>query len=249
MAANSIHFRVLAHYRDHGRSSLPGGVYGSRMDSLDDHRWIDIGLSGPIVVASLASRYKLNAEQYRGLCKASVLVNDLFGLRSDAMRKQRENPVLRGMSSNMCEYISGRMRECIDAVAAGVEKGEVTALVLLGFCNWILMASHHKIYECVTGSEEFRSIECCDFGGRVEFRRLLNALEPLGTTPEYPPDIRLTRAELESRYCRSRVTSKAHLSWLADAARTLLNPDNMRPVVDLGHYRWNGDEGDVDFCP
>ncbi|KAI1845069.1 hypothetical protein JX266_008862 [Neoarthrinium moseri] len=249
LVACTVQFRVLSYYRDHTRPSLPDTVFGSRMSRLESHRMIDIGIAPPIIVASLVSAQKIDAQQYRDLCRTSVLLNDLIDIRSDAARKQRKNPVLRGMSQNMCEYLGGQMRECISSVARMVETGMLTALVTLGFCNWMLMASHHKVHENIVGVEEFASIGCCDYGGREEYRKLLTVLEPLGTSTDVAPDVRMTRANLEQLYCRSRLSSETHLAWLADAARTLLNPYNMRRMVDIGHFRWVGNVGDVEYCP
>ncbi|KAM3067800.1 hypothetical protein ACMFMG_011534 [Clarireedia jacksonii] len=221
LAAGSIHFRVLSYYRDHARLKLPNILYGSSMTSLDAHRYIDLGISSPIVIASLASDQKIDGHEYRELTKASVLLNDLIDFRSDATQ----------------------------AVTDMVSLGTLTTLVTLGFCNWLLMASHHKVYEIVTSVEQVRGVGLCSYQGMEEYSKLLEALEPLGTTQESPPNVRMTRAELELRYCKSRVLHETHLAWLADAARTLLHPHNLRRIIDVAHFRWIGSIGDVDYCP
>lgn len=249
MTACSLHFRVLSYYRDHARPTLADGIYGSGTDSLTAHRIIDMGIAPPIVIASLVSGEKITEEQYHQLCYATVLVNDLIDLRSDAMRKQRENPILRGMSENLCEYLGRCMRDCIVAVTQMINHGKLTALVILGSCNWMLMSSHHKVYETIAGVEEFASIGSCSYGGAAEYNELLKSLEPFGTSKDGAPDVRMKRAELENRYCRSRQSTEGHLAWLADVARTLLHPHNLRMIIDIGHYRWTGNLGDAEFCP
>lgn len=249
LAASSIHFRVLSYYRDHARPRLPGGIYGSNMSNLLGHRIIDLGIISPIVIASLATGERIDEDQFRQLYYATVLLNDLIDLRSDAMRKQRENPVLRGMTDDMCGYLSSRMRECIAAVTQMVTDSQLTALVALGFCNWLLMASHHKVYEVIAGVEQVSGVEPCEYGGMEAYNSLLASLESFGTCGDNAPNVRMTRAELEDRYCRCRQSTESHTAWLADAARALLHPHTLRRIIDVGHYRWTGNVGDVEYCP
>lgn len=67
---------------------------GSSFTSIEAQRYNDLGISFPIVTASLASGQKIDGQQYRELTEASVLLNDLIDFRSDAMRMQQETPIL-----------------------------------------------------------------------------------------------------------------------------------------------------------
>lgn len=42
--AQTIQFGVLGYYRDHSRARRPGGVYGSYMNSVLSHRYIDLAI-------------------------------------------------------------------------------------------------------------------------------------------------------------------------------------------------------------
>lgn len=249
LAAGSIHFRVLSYYRDHAKSRLSKAFYGSNLSSLEAHRHVDLGIASTTVIASMASGQKLSGQEYRKLCRASVFLNDMFDIRSDATRVQRENPVIRGVRENLCEYLSSMMIECIQLVTSLLSSNATAGLVCLAFTNWGLLASHHKAYEIVTGVEQREGVELCDYGGMKEYSQLLAVLEPMGTTAGTPPDIRMKRAELEMRYSKARMLHETHLAWLADTARTLLHPRNFRAIIDVAHFRWTGCAGDVDYCP
>lgn len=93
-----------------------------------------------------------------------MFLNDIFDIRSDATRAQRENPTIRGVRGNVCEYLSGMMIECIELVTSLVSPNAPAGLVVLGFTNWLLMASHHKAYEIVTGVKQVKGVELCDYG-------------------------------------------------------------------------------------
>ncbi|RDI80101.1 High-affinity methionine permease [Venturia inaequalis] len=249
LAAGSVHFRVLSYYRDHARPRLSKGLYGSNLGSLEAQRYTDLGIASPIVIASMASGQKLSGQEYRKLCRACVFLNDMFDVRSDATRVQRENPVLRGVRENVCKYFSGMMVECISLVTSLISSNLTAGLVALAFTNWGLLASHHKAHEIVMGVEQIKGVELCDYGGMEEYSKLLAVLEPLGTTAGTPPDVRMKRAELELLYSKARLSHETHLAWLADTARSLLHPRNFRAIVDVAHFRWTGCTGDVDYCP
>lgn len=249
LAAGSVHFRVLSYYRDHARPRLSKAFYGSNLSSLEAQRHTDLGIASPIVIASMASGQKLSGQEYRKLCRACVFLNDIFDIRSDATRVQRENPTIRGVRENVCEYLSGMMIECIKLVTSLVSPNTVAGLVVLGFTNWGLLASHHKAYEIVTGVKQVEGVELCDYGGMEEYSNLLAVLEPLGTTEGTLPDIRMKRAELELRYSKARLSYETHLAWLADTARSLLHPHNFRRIIDVAHFKWDGCAGDVGYCP
>lgn len=55
LAAGTVHFRVLSFYRDHARSRLSKGFYGSKLSSLEVQRHTDLGIASPIVIASMAT--------------------------------------------------------------------------------------------------------------------------------------------------------------------------------------------------
>lgn len=249
LAAGSIHFRALSYYRDHTKSTLSNKLHGSSMTNLEAQRYVDLGISSPIVIASLATGQRLDGAQYRKLVKASVLLNDLIDFRSDAMRMQRENIVLRGVRGNVCKFLSRTMVECIEAVTMVIKLGTLPALVILGFCNWLLMASHHKIFEIVSGVEKVNGFALCDYRGMEEYANLLVVLESFGEVQESIPTVIMTRAELESGYCKSRLSFETHVAWLAGSARTILHPHNLRRIIDVAHYIWSGSVGDKEFCP
>ncbi|TLD25740.1 High-affinity methionine permease [Venturia nashicola] len=249
LAAGSIHFRVLSYHRDHARPRLSRAFYGSNLSRLEAQRYTDLGIASPIVIASVASGQKLTGQEYRKLSRACVFLNDMFDIRSDATRVQRENPIMRGVRENVCEFLSRMMIECIELVTSLVSSNTLAGSVVLAFTNWGLLASHHKAYEIVTGVKQTKGVELCDYGGMEEYSRLLAVLEPLGTTAGTPPDIRMKRAELELRYSKARLSHETHLAWLADTARSLLHPRNFRAIIDVAHFRWTGCAGDIDYCP
>jgi hypothetical protein len=51
------------------------------------------------------------------------------------------------------------------------------------------------------------------------------------------------RVEMETTYSTCRSDPEAHLAWLADATRSLLEPTVLRRIVDVVHYEWSGDVG------
>lgn len=246
--ASILQFRVLGYHRDHARPKLPKTFHGSHMTGITVHRHIDVALMPGLVISSLGTGLQLDAELYQPLAESIILLNDLIDFRSDAMRVQRENPILRGVSHGICDYLNKRIIEVIVKATAMVKTGKLTALVILGFCNWLLMASHHKVYELVTGTEEDTAFKC-EYGGWDEYSELLGALEPYGRSKAFTPDVRVKRKDMDMHYSSARFSSETHTSWLADAARTLLKPDNLRRVIDVAHYKWRGNTGDLEYCP
>ncbi|OJI83263.1 hypothetical protein ASPTUDRAFT_191716 [Aspergillus tubingensis CBS 134.48] len=252
MMASMLHFRVLGYYRDHARGRLPAGVYGSRMTSLTAHRYIDLGLFFAVASASVWTKQQVNETEYTLLSIACTLINDLVDLRSDTARKQRENVVLRGVRGNLCEYLDRVMFECLETATLAVQMNPTCAYVLMAFCNWAVMSSHHKVYEVSTQvSEVGKDAECL---GRSRdhwraYRGLLEALAPFGTLGKESPRVGQTRAELDFRYGVCRSSSTMHAAWLADITRSLLEPRTLRRIVDVVHFEWTGCEGEVDYCP
>jgi hypothetical protein len=249
LAAGSVHFRVLSYYRDHARPRLSKKFHGSHMSSLEGQRRTDLGIASPVVIASLACGQKITGQQYRELCRAVVFLNDLLDIRSDATRVQRENPIIRGIRGNACDYLSNLMIDCIKSFTSLVSPNTVSGLVVLGFTSWAILASHHKAHEIVAGVVQVEGVELCDWKGMEEYTKLLEVLEPLGTTEGIPPDIRMTRAELGLRYSKARLTHETHLAWLADTARTILHPHNLRRIIDVAHFKWVGSAGEIEYCP
>ncbi|RAL13286.1 uncharacterized protein BO97DRAFT_413729 [Aspergillus homomorphus CBS 101889] len=251
LAAAHIHFRVVGYYRNHATGRLPDGLYGSRMTQLTTHRHIDIAIAVGIVTASLATgNQQLTEAQYMRLSRATTLINDLVDLRSDAMRKQRENPVLRGIRGSVCGYLNTQVRDCIAGAAELVESSPLLALVTMAFCNWTVMASHHKLYELVHSLRESSELPPCAYEGLEEpYERLVRALQPYGSLGVTGPRWDLRRAELDALYSIYRRCPETHAAWLADMARLLLRPSTFRRIADVVHHVWMGDVGDVWYCP
>ncbi|PWY82775.1 hypothetical protein BO83DRAFT_305002 [Aspergillus eucalypticola CBS 122712] len=252
MMASMLHFRVLGYYRDHARGRLPAGVYGSRMTSLTAHRYVDLGLFFAVASASVWTKRQVNETEYTLLSIACTLINDLVDLRSDTARKQRENVVLRGVRGNLCEYLDRVMFECLETATLAVQMNPTYAYVLMAFCNWAVMSSHHKVYEVSTQVSEIGKHDECLSRSRDHRRAywgLLEALAPYGTLGKEGPRVGQTRAELDFRYGVCRSSSTLHAAWLADITRSLLEPRTLRRIVDVVHFEWTGCEGEVEYCP
>jgi hypothetical protein len=250
LAAAHIQFRVLGYYRNHAVPTLPEGLYGSRMTDLVAHRHIDVATGVGVVAASLATSQEINEAEYMKLSLGTTLINDLVDLRSDTMRKQRENPVLRGVRGPACQYLNQKMLECIICTRELIESKQLLAMVAMAFCNWTVMASHHKLYELIQGTRENTEIATCAYVALEEqYGRLVAALQPYGSLGHDGPQWTLKRMELDSRYSIHRRSSKTHLAWLADMVRLLLRPSSLRRIVDVVHYPWTGDVGMVEYCP
>lgn len=251
--AGIIQFRVLGHYRDHARDHLPGGIWGSRMTGLLAHRQIDIAIFNGVLPASLATGETLSVAKYSQLAEACILINDLIDLRSDTMRKTRENVILRGVRGNMCKYLDGLLARCLATVVGAVQSGHLSAVVVMSFCNWVMMSSHHKMYELITQVEEVNRYSICTYASSFEMSRyvqLLDALESYGSLSERnSPSVYKKRSEMDKLYYHMRETPQTHLAWLADTARSVLHPLNLRKIVDVVHFEWNGDIGDSEYCP
>ncbi|EFR01199.1 hypothetical protein MGYG_04201 [Nannizzia gypsea CBS 118893] len=250
LAAAHIQFRVLGYYRNHAVSKIPGGLYGSRMTHLTTQRHIDIANAVGIVAASLATGQRINEAEYMKLSYGTTLVNDLVDLRSDTMRKQRENPVLRGVRGSACQYLKEKLLECIICARELIESKKLLAMVTMAFCNWTVMASHHKLYELVHGVREGTAIAQCEYDSLDEqYDRLLEALQPYGSLGSGGPLWELKRMELDKLYHGYRRSPESHSAWLADMVRLLLKPSTFRRIVDVVHYSWTDDVGEVDYCP
>ncbi|KAJ5294876.1 hypothetical protein N7508_009697 [Penicillium antarcticum] len=250
LVAAHVQFRVLGYYRNHAVPILPEGLYGSRMTELTTHRHIDIANTVGIVAASLATGQRLDEPEYMKLSHGSTLINDLVDLRSDTMRKQRENPVLRGIRGSVCQYLNKQMLDCLILTKELVETKQLLAIATMAFCNWTVMASHHKLYELINETLENRDVPNCSYDGLEEqYDGLLKALEPYGSLGHDGPHWGRKRMELDTLYTINRRSARSHLAWLADMTRLLLKPSNFRRIVDVVHYAWAGDIGQVEYCP
>lgn len=250
LVAATIQFRVLGYYRDHAAPRRPSHVYGSRMTGLTVHRHIDLGLPVGVVAASLATGEQITEFEFMEIMETCTLINDLLDFRSDALRKQRENVVLRGTTSSICSYLDGTIARCISGACGLIQKRKINALVIMSLCNWGLMACHHKSNELVRGTR-LRNGTSCHYRSANDgnFEQLLQALERFGSLGKEGPRITTKRKILHVRFYKYKQSSETHVAWLADATRELLNPTHLRRLVDFVHYEWDGDVGDKEYCP
>ncbi|GAM27055.1 hypothetical protein SAMD00019534_102300 [Acytostelium subglobosum LB1] len=233
---------------------MPEGIYGSRMTGITVQRYVDIGIFNGVISASLSSGgEQITRDQFRALSESTTLINDLIDLRSDTMRKTRENPVLRGARGNLCTYLDNMISRSVLVVAKTIADSRVCALVIMAHCNWVLMASHHKLHELAMQTKEVTLYPTCTYKSLVnhnEYEQLLVALKPYGTLgKKVGPCLTKTRKELDMLYHTQRTDPKTHMAWIADATRIILDPINMRKWIDVVHYKWEGNTGDVDYCP
>ncbi|RAK96581.1 uncharacterized protein BO80DRAFT_458885 [Aspergillus ibericus CBS 121593] len=200
MMASMLHFRVLGYYRDHVRLRLPDGIYGSRMTDLTAHRYIDLGLFFAVAAAQVWTGEQINEAEYTVLSIACTLIHDLVDLRSDGSRKQRENVVLRGGRGNLCKYLDRMVCDCLKTVSVTVQMNTTCAVVVMAFCNWAVMSSHHKVCEVSGQIREVTRYGKCKYGSgddRRGYEELVAALEEFGTLGEEGPSVGMTRAELD----------------------------------------------------
>ncbi|KAG6811927.1 hypothetical protein H0H92_005258 [Tricholoma furcatifolium] len=253
MAALLIQFRVLSYYRDHARSRMPQRIYGTRMTGLGVQRHIDVGIFVGVVNASLATGEQLTEEEFMELSDACTLLNDLIDFRGDTSRKQRENVVLRGVRGCLCEYLDGLMSSCIERTCTAVRSSRLQAFLVMAFCNWDVMSSHHKLFELVTGMREVTAYPCCEYKSMSDgkYEQLLEALAVYGTLGDKGPSVTKRRAEMDIAYHQILFSPEAHMAWLADCTRSLLDPVTLRKIVDVVHFEWKGQVpvGDAEYCP
>ncbi|KAJ5157453.1 uncharacterized protein N7482_008553 [Penicillium canariense] len=251
LVAATIHFRILGYWRDHSIPKLPGGFYGSRMTGLVVHRHIDLGLTVGVVGASLASGETITGDEFMQLMETCALFNDLIDFRGDAMRKQRENVVLRGIRGSACEYLDDIVAKCVQGAAELVRRRKINALVIMSLCNWGLMSCHHKVYELVHGTHLINKERVCHYRSTSDgsYEKLLLALDKYGTLGSEGPRATMKRKALQTMYPKFQRTPETHIAWLADVTREMLNPANLRRLVDFVHYEWNGQLGDMAYCP
>lgn len=250
LVAQVIQFRIISYWRDHAASRRPHGIYGSRMTAVDAHRHIDLGMAVGIISASLATGQTMTAEEYKDFCYTSTLINDLVDFRGDTWRNQRENVVLRGVRGCLCTYLDSKLSDCIEGAATAIGRGKTFALMVLCFCNWMLLSSGHKLYEIVHGVRLIETNPPCCYASEANggYERLLASLEPYGTLGDNGPHITMTRKELQMLYAKHKLSSDDHVKWMADVVRIVLHPGNLRVLVDVVHYQWTGELGSVDYC-
>lgn len=250
LVAQVIHFRIISYWRDHALSRRPHGVYGSRMTGMEVHRHIDLGMTVGIVSASMATGQTMSAEEYKDLVNASVLINDLVDFRGDTWRNQRENVVLRGVRGCLCTYLDDLVAQCIGGAADMVGRGQIFALMVMCFCNWMLLSSGHKVFEALHGVKPLEGDDPCHYNSKDDgsYESLLEALEPYGSLGKDGPSIFMQRKELQLRYAKHRHSPRDHMKWTADVVRIVLHPDTLRKLVDVVHFQWTGDLGHVGYC-
>ena len=249
--ASTIQFRVLGYFRDHTQPRIPGGLYGSRMTGMNVHRHIDVAVYIGVMGASIATGEQTSEDEYMRISEACSLINDLIDFRSDTMRKQRENTVLRGVRGCLCRYLNGLITSCLEQVCRAIQTTRISAMVVMSFCNWAVMASHHKLFELVHGVHEIRHYPTCDYASvpGSTYQQLLAALAEYGTVGDDRPQVTRRRKEMDMRYHLYRSSTKSHLAWIADSTRSLLDPLTLRKIVDVVHFEWQGQIGDVEYCP
>ncbi|KAJ5708522.1 hypothetical protein N7488_008323 [Penicillium malachiteum] len=239
-------------FRDHTRDRLPNGLFGNRMTGLAAHRHIDIAAYHGVMTAWIATGQQLTEQQFMKTVEACVYINDFVDFRGDTMRKQRENPILRGIEGNICAYLDRMIAQCLDAVNEVMESSNVGALVAMGYCNWAFLGSHHKVYELFHGVKRVQRYSPCKYESQANtsrYDRLLRASQPYGTLGSDGPQVTKKRIEMDKMYSMCRSNPKMSLAWLADATRSLLDPFVLRRIVDVVHFEWCGDVGAKDYCP
>ncbi|KAJ5544340.1 hypothetical protein N7513_006904 [Penicillium frequentans] len=249
VAASVLQFRILGYYRDHAQPRLPQGLFGSRQTGNTVHRHIDLGFMVGIVCSSLGTGENLDKYTYFDIVEACALLNDLVDFRSDTTRRQRENIVLRSIRKSVCQTLNDQVRKCYQKVLINVRKQKLSALVVMAFCNWCILGSHHKVFELLRGFKVNTSDPPCKYDGLELYDEILKALVPYGSLRDQGPRLDMPRADLDKLYCLHREDPETHIAWLADSTRVLLNPRHFRMIIDVIHYEWNGSTGDLNYCP
>ncbi|KAJ5364325.1 uncharacterized protein N7496_010038 [Penicillium cataractarum] len=121
----------------------------------------------------------------------------------------------------------------------------------MSLCNWGLPACHHKVYELVQGTHLNKKEAVCHYEATSDgsYEMLLDALQSYGTLGSLGPRVTMKRKLLQVLYPKYKQVPETHIAWLADAAREMLNPTNLRRLVDFVHYEWDGQLGDTGYCP
>lgn len=114
----------------------------------------------------------------------------------------------------------------------------------------MLLSSGHKVYEIVHGTRPVTINHPCHYnsGDNGAYEDLLAALEPYSSLGTNGPSINLKRKDLQMRYAEHRQLHENHIKWNADVVRIMLHPDNLRRLVDVVHFQWTGELGNVGYC-
>jgi hypothetical protein len=220
------------------------------MTAISDHRHIDLGIAVGIASASIATGETMTSDGYSDLIYTLILFNDLVDIRGDTWRNQRENVVLRGVRGCLCTYLDKLLSKCIQGAATLIRRGDIFALNIMGFCNWMLMGSGHKVYEILRGIDHVSGSSPCRYKSKDDgaYTDLLESLKPYPTLGEKGPSVTMMRKDLQTLYAKHRVSPESHRMWLADIVRVVLDPENLRRLVDVVHYPWVGELGDISYC-
>ena len=249
--AQTLQFCALGYYRDHSRTRRPSGIYGSRMTGMLSHRYIDLAIYVGVMNASIGIGEQITRVQYNLLVEACCYMNDLIDLRSDTMRKLRENVILRGIRGNLCTYLDGMILSCMQLSVKAIKSSPVSALVVMGISNWMLMESQHKVFEVFHAVRERNDSAMCNYVSTSDgyYQQLLEALTNYGTLGENGPSVAKRRSDTDLLYHVHRTSPQRHRAWLVDSTRSLLHPVTLRKIVDVVHFEWQGQTGDVEYCP
>lgn len=162
------------------------------------------------------------------------------------MRKQRENPIVRGVRGSACQYLNKQILDCLICVRELIESKRLLAMVNMAFCNWTVMASYHKLYELTHGVRENTELSPCKYDGLDEqYDLLVRSLQPYGSLGPDGPQWGMKRMELDKKFSIYRQSPETHSAWTADMVRLLVSPSNFRRLVDVVHYSWTGEIGEV----
>lgn len=114
----------------------------------------------------------------------------------------------------------------------------------------MLLSSGHKIHEILQSTQVVSSNPPCAYKSRDDsaYEELLEALKPYGTLGKDGPHVGMKRSDLQSQYAEHRRAHDPHLAWMADVVRLVLRPGNLRRLVDVVHYQWKGELGNVNYC-
>lgn len=52
---------------------------------------------------------------------------------------------------------------------------------------------------------------------------------------------------IQSALCSDN-SPQTRTAWLADSTRSLLHPTSLREIIDVVHFEWQGQTGDVEYC-
>ena len=250
LVAQGIQFRVIGHWQDHALSRLPRGVYGSRMNVIADHRHVGLGIAVGILSASLATGETMTSDRYSNLIDTLILFNDLVHFRGNIWRSQRENVILRGVRGCLCTYLDGLLSRCVRGAATLIRRGDIFALNIMAFCNWMLMGLGHRFYEIFRGTNPIGPNSPCHYESKNDgaYAEPLESLASCPTVGDRGPLVTMKRKDLQTLYAKHRLSPESHILWLADIVRVVLHLYNLRQLVDVVHHPWSGELVDIAYC-